>query len=212
MSAACNHDLDISPSGHMAMCKRCGFVARWRDGAWERVEPATAPPPALDGKAFEYRHVVESDIGPHYEIVRADDQALVAVTFLGTFAFLVCDAMNWYTSGERRIPTVEAAPFHVAEYVCLPGDRIGYHAIEQCVGICTPGRNSQDLAVQDAQALNAAYTLGKNAGREERDAAIHAAYEQVRMTAIPGGSGHLLVPDTAIGALRSALYPKGGVA
>ena len=166
MSATCNHDLDISPSGHMAMCKRCGFVGRWRDGMWERVEPAAAPPPTLGVKAFEYRHVVESDIGPHYEIVRADDQTRVAVTFLGTSAFLVCDALNWYTRGERPVPTVEASPFHVAEYVCLPGDRVGYHAIEQCVGICAPGRNSQDLAAQDAQALNAAYQLGKRRAEE----------------------------------------------
>jgi hypothetical protein len=38
------HELDISPSGAMAMCRNCGFVGRWRDGMWERVEPATSSP------------------------------------------------------------------------------------------------------------------------------------------------------------------------
>ncbi len=45
MNAACNHDLDVSPSGTIAMCRRCGFVGRWRDGTWERVEERPAPPP-----------------------------------------------------------------------------------------------------------------------------------------------------------------------
>ncbi len=49
MKTACKHSLDISPSGKLASCMLCGFVGRWRDGMWERVEPATAPPPLGDG-------------------------------------------------------------------------------------------------------------------------------------------------------------------
>ena len=115
-----------------------------------------------------------------------------------------------WSNHKAKSKRVFSGPFLAANYIGLPGDRILFVAHDPHTGICCPGRDEFTHAEQDAQALNAAYTLGKNAGREERDAAIHAAYEQVRMTAIPGGSGHLLVPDTAIGALRSALYPKGG--
>lgn len=42
--ATCKHELDVSPSGQLAMCKLCSFVGRWRDGFWERVghTPATS--------------------------------------------------------------------------------------------------------------------------------------------------------------------------
>ena len=43
---ACKHSLDVSPSGHMASCKLCGFVGRWRDGTWEKVEERASVPPA----------------------------------------------------------------------------------------------------------------------------------------------------------------------
>lgn len=40
----CEHDLDISPTGHLACCRLCGFVGRWRDGMWERVSDRPGPP------------------------------------------------------------------------------------------------------------------------------------------------------------------------
>jgi len=46
MKTECKHSLDVSPSGHMASCKLCGFVGRWRDGVWEKVEECAPVPPA----------------------------------------------------------------------------------------------------------------------------------------------------------------------
>lgn len=109
---------------------------------------------------------------------------------------------------KERSKHVFCGPFVASEYAALPGDRIAFVAADPKTGICCPGRNACLLAEQDANALNAAYALGKNAGREQRDLAIHTAYEQLRMAAIPGGNGHSLVPDTAIAALRAALYPE----
>lgn len=146
MSTTCKHSLNISPSGKMAMCELCGFVGRWRDGAWERVEPAASTPPSLGG-----------------------------------------------------------GPFVVSEYVALPGDRIAVAAMDPVTGIMCGGRDDRKLAEGDAQALNAAYQLGKRRAEE----AARNAYEHIRMAAIPGGNGHMLVPETAIAALRSALFPGG---
>ena len=104
--------------------------------------------------------------------------------------------------------SVSQGPFIASEYVALPGDRVAFVATDPKTGICCPGRDYRALAGFDALALNAAYTLGKNAGIEQRDMAIHTAYDQIRMTAIHGGNGHFLVPETAIAALRAALYPE----
>ena len=46
--------------------------------------------------------------------------------------------------------------FTVEEYVCLPGDRTAWYAINKASGIMCPGRDTFDLALQDAEALNAA--------------------------------------------------------
>ena len=48
MKTECKHSLDVSPSGHMASCKLCGFVGRWRDGVWEKVEEPASATQALD--------------------------------------------------------------------------------------------------------------------------------------------------------------------
>ena len=41
---ACAHELEVSPSGNIAECRLCGFVGRWRDGMWQKVNPAPEPP------------------------------------------------------------------------------------------------------------------------------------------------------------------------
>jgi hypothetical protein len=46
--------------------------------------------------------------------------------------------------------------YTVHEYVALPGDVVMYHAYDPLTGIGCPGRETFDLALQDAQALNAA--------------------------------------------------------
>ncbi len=46
--------------------------------------------------------------------------------------------------------------YTVNEYVALPGDVVMYHAYDPLTGIGCPGRETFDLALQDAQALNAA--------------------------------------------------------
>jgi len=46
--------------------------------------------------------------------------------------------------------------FTVEEYVCLPGDRTAWYAINKASGIMCPGRDTFDLALQDAEAINAA--------------------------------------------------------
>jgi len=33
----CKHDLEVSPSGKLALCRKCPFVGVWRDGMWERA-------------------------------------------------------------------------------------------------------------------------------------------------------------------------------
>lgn len=33
----CKHDLEVSPSGKLALCRKCSFVGVWRDGMWERA-------------------------------------------------------------------------------------------------------------------------------------------------------------------------------
>lgn len=96
-------------------------------------------------------------------------------------------------------------PFVVSEYVALPGDRIAFAAMDPATGIMCPGRDDRDQARADAQALNAAYQLGRRLAEE----AVRSAYDHIRMTAIPGGNGHFLVPEAAIAELRSALFPPG---
>lgn len=48
MKHECKHSLDVSPSGQIASCKLCGFVGRWRDGSWEKVEEPAPVAPAPD--------------------------------------------------------------------------------------------------------------------------------------------------------------------
>lgn len=48
MKTECKHSLDISPTGRLARCNLCGFVGRWRDGVWEKVEEPAPVTPALD--------------------------------------------------------------------------------------------------------------------------------------------------------------------
>lgn len=39
---ACAHDLELSPSRRLAVCRKCAFVGVWRDGMWERqIDAAT---------------------------------------------------------------------------------------------------------------------------------------------------------------------------
>jgi len=38
----CKHDLEVSPSGKLALCRKCPFVGVWRDGMWERAGDTTA--------------------------------------------------------------------------------------------------------------------------------------------------------------------------
>lgn len=33
----CKHDLEVSPSGELALCRKCPFVGVWRDGMWDRA-------------------------------------------------------------------------------------------------------------------------------------------------------------------------------
>lgn len=41
----CIHEIEVSPSGLIGLCRKCGFVGRWRDGAWERIAERWTPPP-----------------------------------------------------------------------------------------------------------------------------------------------------------------------
>jgi len=34
--------LEVSPSGELALCRKCPFVGVWRDGMWERAGDTTA--------------------------------------------------------------------------------------------------------------------------------------------------------------------------
>lgn len=94
-------------------------------------------------------------------------------------------------------------PFVVSEYVALPGDRIAFAAMDPATGIMCSGHFDREFARADAHALNAAYQLGRRTAEE----AVRSAYDHIRMTAIPGGNGHLLVPEAAIAEMRSALFP-----
>ena len=38
----CKHDLEVSPSGKLALCRKCPFVGVWRDGMWKRPGDPTA--------------------------------------------------------------------------------------------------------------------------------------------------------------------------
>lgn len=38
----CKHDLEVSPSGKLALCRKCPFVGVWRDGMWERADDTTS--------------------------------------------------------------------------------------------------------------------------------------------------------------------------
>lgn len=38
----CKHDLEVSPSGKLALCRKCPFVGVWRDGMWERAGDGAA--------------------------------------------------------------------------------------------------------------------------------------------------------------------------
>lgn len=38
----CKHDLEVSPSGELALCRKCPFVGVWRDGMWERAGDGAA--------------------------------------------------------------------------------------------------------------------------------------------------------------------------
>lgn len=96
-------------------------------------------------------------------------------------------------------------PFVVSEYVALPGDRIAVAAMDPASGIMCSGHFDREFARADAHALNAAYQLGRRTAEE----AVRSAYDHIRMTAIPGGNGHFLVPEAAIAELRSALFPPG---
>lgn len=55
-------------------------------------------------------------------------------------------------------------PFVVNEYMALPGDVRAFIAQEQTRGICCAGRESRELAEQDAQGLNAAFRFGLDVG------------------------------------------------
>lgn len=94
-------------------------------------------------------------------------------------------------------------PFVVSEYVALPGDRIAFAAMDPATGIMCSGHFDREFARADAHALNAAYQLGRRTAEE----AVRSAYDHIRMTAIPGGNGHFLVPEAAIAEMRSALFP-----
>ncbi len=94
-------------------------------------------------------------------------------------------------------------PFVVSEYVALPGDRIAVAAMDPATGIMCSGHFDREFARADAHALNAAYQLGRRTAEE----AVRSAYDHIRMTAIPGGNGHFLVPEAAIAEMRSALFP-----
>lgn len=58
----CKHDLEVSPSGKLALCRKCPFVGVWRDGMWER---------AGDGAARVQVTQWLREIGPHADIERA---------------------------------------------------------------------------------------------------------------------------------------------
>jgi hypothetical protein len=69
--------------------------------------------------------------------------------------------LNDPRSDEFRYPdgdeSAELANFYtVHEYIALPGDRVMYYAGNKETGIGCPGRETFDLALQDAEALNAA--------------------------------------------------------
>lgn len=113
-----------------------------------------------------------------------------------------------WSEHKDRSKQVFDGPFVARANVGLPGNCVYYVASDPKTGVCCPSRDQMNHAEADALALNAAYTLGKDAGREASDAAVYAAYQQIRMAAIPGGNGHFLVPETAIAALRSALYSE----
>lgn len=59
---ACRHDLDVSPSGRFASCRLCGFVGRWRDGAWQRVQQAPCPPLVSRGQGAYARTTSGRDV------------------------------------------------------------------------------------------------------------------------------------------------------
>lgn len=58
-------------------------------------------------------------------------------------------------------------PFVVNEYMALPGDVRAFIAQEQTRGICCAGRESRELAEQDAQGLNAAFRFGLDVGERK---------------------------------------------
>ena len=58
-------------------------------------------------------------------------------------------------------------PFVVNEYMALPGDVRAFIAQEQTRGICCAGRESRELAEQDAQGLNAAFRFGIEVGEHK---------------------------------------------
>jgi len=52
------------------------------------------------------------------------------------------------------------SPFVVKEYIALPGDVTMFHAIDEATGIMCAGKQTYDAALEDANALNAAFNLG----------------------------------------------------
>ncbi len=57
----------------------------------------------------------------------------------------------------QNVPADPLANFYtVREYVALPGDVVMYQAYNESTGIGCPGRETCDLALQDAEAMNAA--------------------------------------------------------
>lgn len=58
-------------------------------------------------------------------------------------------------------------PFVVNEYMALPGDVRAFIAQEQMRGICCAGRESRELAENDAQGLNVAFRWGIEVGEHK---------------------------------------------
>lgn len=88
------------------MCKLCGFVGRWRDGVWEKVEPATAPPrPTPTPTAYQL------------DTLRRD-QNVGIMTVLADVAFVAYVAHVFDCDGTRRHTTspkaTEAIAFEAA--------------------------------------------------------------------------------------------------
>jgi hypothetical protein len=67
-------------------------------------------------------------------------------------------------------------PFVVSEYVALPGDRVHFAAIDHATLITCAGRELRELAKQDADALNAAWRLG----REYRERNLRPRVEELK--------------------------------